>query len=50
MTIHVHGFATHSATSELVPFAFERRELVPRTCRSTSFLRNLPLRHPYGPE
>jgi uncharacterized zinc-type alcohol dehydrogenase-like protein len=29
MTIHVHGFATHSATSELVPFAFERRELRP---------------------
>jgi len=26
MTIHTHGFATHSATSELVPFTFERRD------------------------
>ncbi len=26
MTIHVHGYATHSPTSELVPFAFERRD------------------------
>jgi alkylhydroperoxidase/carboxymuconolactone decarboxylase family protein YurZ len=26
MTIHTHGYATHSATSELVPFTFERRD------------------------
>jgi uncharacterized zinc-type alcohol dehydrogenase-like protein len=26
MTLHVHGYATHSATSELVPFTFERRD------------------------
>jgi alcohol dehydrogenase (NADP+) len=26
MTIHAHGYATHSATSDLVPFAFERRD------------------------
>ena len=26
MTMHVHGYATHSATSELVPFTFERRD------------------------
>ncbi|PQJ96528.1 NAD(P)-dependent alcohol dehydrogenase [Chromatium okenii] len=26
MTIHVHSYATHSATSELVPFVFERRD------------------------
>ena len=28
MTIHVHGFAAHSPTSDLVPFTFERR--IPR--------------------
>ena len=26
MTTHVDGYATHSATSELVPFKFERRD------------------------
>jgi alcohol dehydrogenase (NADP+) len=26
MTIHVHSYAAHSATSELVPFTFERRD------------------------
>jgi alcohol dehydrogenase (NADP+) len=26
MTIHTHGYAAHSATSELVPFSFERRD------------------------
>ena len=26
MTIHTHGYATHSATSEPVPFTFERRD------------------------
>ncbi len=26
MTKHVHGYAAHSATSELVPFTFERRD------------------------
>lgn len=26
MTLHVHGYAAHSATSELVPFTFERRD------------------------
>jgi alcohol dehydrogenase (NADP+) len=30
MTIHVHGYATHSAASELVPYSFERRD--PRAC------------------
>jgi uncharacterized zinc-type alcohol dehydrogenase-like protein len=26
MTIHAHGYATHSATSELAPYTFERRD------------------------
>ena len=26
MTIHAHGYATHSATDALVPYSFERRD------------------------
>jgi len=37
MTMYVHGYATHSATSELVPFTFERRDPAPAMLQSTSF-------------
>lgn len=29
MTIHVHGYAAHSATDQLVPFSFDRRDPLP---------------------